>query len=128
MPYGCGRNGEILMGGLVLPMDFTTQADVDSSSSFRIRAIVRDPESGTLACWKLSGKNRRPSDKAISFVSAIEERALILMRKIVQLIFAVLCAAPYSGAQAIPSSYFGMHVNRSSSYPLKVPYGNFRGW
>jgi hypothetical protein len=50
------------------------------------------------------------------------------MRKVVQLIFAFLCTAPYSAAQTIPPTFFGMHINRSSSYPLKVPYGNFRGW
>jgi Glycosyl hydrolases family 18 len=29
---------------------------------------------------------------------------------------------------AIPSTFFGMHVNQYSHYPLQIPYGQFRSW
>jgi hypothetical protein len=32
------------------------------------------------------------------------------------------------GGQGIPCEYWGMQVNQLSSYPLQVPYGQFRGW
>ena len=30
--------------------------------------------------------------------------------------------------QAIPSTFWGLIINKFSSYPLQVPYGEFRGW
>ena len=32
------------------------------------------------------------------------------------------------GGPGIPCTYWGMHVNELTSYPLQVPYGQFRGW
>jgi len=37
-------------------------------------------------------------------------------------------AQPIMHVGTIPSSFFGLQVNQLSSYPLKVPYGAFRGW
>jgi len=32
------------------------------------------------------------------------------------------------GGQGIPCTFWGIHVNQLGSYPLQVPYGQFRGW
>src|SRR5690348_10406993 len=29
---------------------------------------------------------------------------------------------------AIPSTFWGLIINKFNSYPLQVPYGQFRGW
>jgi hypothetical protein len=37
-------------------------------------------------------------------------------------------APPPPGPNAIPASFWGVHVNRVSSFPVQVPYGEFRFW
>ena len=37
-------------------------------------------------------------------------------------------SAPPPGANAIPANFWGVHVNKASSFPLQVPYGEFRFW
>jgi len=36
--------------------------------------------------------------------------------------------APIVSAQAIPRSFWGLHVNDVAKFPLRVPYGEWRGW
>jgi Big-like domain-containing protein len=33
-----------------------------------------------------------------------------------------------TGAGTIPCTFWGIHVDRLTSYPLELPYGEFRGW
>ena len=48
---------------------------------------------------------------------------------LVQLLLIVLAGFPQAGlAQEIPKTYFGIHANHVESYPLQVPYGQWRGW
>lgn len=35
---------------------------------------------------------------------------------------------PVPAGDAIPPTFWGLIINKSSSYPLQVPYGQFRGW
>ena len=44
------------------------------------------------------------------------------------LLVAWLALAASGASQAIPESFWGIHVNHADSYPLKVPYGQWRGW
>jgi len=46
----------------------------------------------------------------------------------VLLAFALLALAAFGSSQAIPKSFWGLHVNHPDSYPVKVPYGEWRGW
>lgn len=49
-------------------------------------------------------------------------------RFLILLPFALMALAASGSSQAIPKSFWGLHVNHADSYPVKVPYGEWRGW
>jgi hypothetical protein len=44
------------------------------------------------------------------------------------IVLSVVCAATAAQSQAIPKSFWGLHTNQPTSFPVRVPYGEWRGW